>query len=335
MTAAEALADYNNVTELLSSTDPGKTHRVDWIPWEWTKDGDSIVDAVNDANQDNFLIVNGIPGSYAAKTYMQGELITGDFGADSVAGTFISFLQTNEFVDPGDLYLDETGTADAACSSDEYQASIAVGTSWTNMNSTTFTVPAKVVPNLFNKEIAVLMHIEEPSANDLDIAFSYVVNADAIQSTEKDAGLTQNDFQNRLTSSLLIPDLSEIYDTLGDQAFIVTARGKRPSGSSAVNFDYMQIVARPFVRIWSDSNSAEDGFYYRSTERRVINTNVSTDSVQSWSMYAIGDRPELLPDKFNAVIVALGDIESNATEHLDSWTLDFDFIRVIPRYIIL
>jgi hypothetical protein len=67
MTGAEVLADYNNISSLVSSGD-GMGKCLSPIPWLWTKDGDSVTDNYVDATHDPQAIINGVPGDLPART---------------------------------------------------------------------------------------------------------------------------------------------------------------------------------------------------------------------------------------------------------------------------
>jgi hypothetical protein len=128
MTAAEALADYNNITEWAGGGD-GLGQRIGEIPWLWTKDGDDVVDNCDDDNQDNWAVVSGIAGSVPAYTLWEIAANT-----SSNAYWLLKSLQPqNNFLRPtssseGQYYKDYDGTAEAdTTSNDEYWADLDVG----------------------------------------------------------------------------------------------------------------------------------------------------------------------------------------------------------------
>src|SRR3990167_9468183 len=116
MSAAEVAADYANVTQVAAHE-----QRIGAIPWLWSSDGDD--DVVNhndtDANDDNYVVCGGIPGSVPAATFISGRTSTG-WSTDPTM--FMWLMDSDEFIDPIEMVNDLSGTAAADASGGAYQA---------------------------------------------------------------------------------------------------------------------------------------------------------------------------------------------------------------------
>ena len=89
--------------------------------------------------------------------------------------------------------------------------------------------------------------------------------------------------------------------------------------------------------MWSDSTLAEEGFIFSSKTKKVYNWDPGDSEIATEAFYRTihGPNFELLPDKWNQLIVGIGDIYGTPAEIAQTNTLVFDHIRVKPRYIIL
>jgi hypothetical protein len=106
LTAAEVLADYNNINELTSDN-----QRVGSIPYIWTVDGDEQVDNTNASGSGKYAycVVGGIPGTEPAKTRLETTL------GQSISATkdvYFSLLDLPEgdFIDVETLLYDAGNT---------------------------------------------------------------------------------------------------------------------------------------------------------------------------------------------------------------------------------
>lgn len=103
LTSTQASDDYTNIAQLIAD---GQS--VGTIPWFWTKDGDDVIDDHDDADQDNWGVSGGIPGSDPADT---------DYRVAISAGGEYLFLghHTDDYLDwltnTSRFYIEGSGTA--------------------------------------------------------------------------------------------------------------------------------------------------------------------------------------------------------------------------------
>ena len=107
-TAAEALADYNNLAPLVADK-----QRISAIPYVWDKDGDGVMDCYNDATHSDLAVCGGITGDLQADT----QLYIMNDGEDD--GLLVANNPYFRYTGPlaggiNVLYSDEIGTAATA-----------------------------------------------------------------------------------------------------------------------------------------------------------------------------------------------------------------------------
>ncbi|KKL60859.1 hypothetical protein LCGC14_2201110, partial [marine sediment metagenome] len=113
MTAAEALADYTNILEQVEDN-----RRLSPIPWLWTKDGDDVVDNHDDAGEDNWAVVGGVPGTADAETEW---LINPSVNNKSGYWLMTHRADYGQFILPtSQWYKEVQGTAEAGTSEGEF-----------------------------------------------------------------------------------------------------------------------------------------------------------------------------------------------------------------------
>lgn len=119
MSATEVANDYANLTQRASGGD-GSGRRVDWAGYFWTKDGDNILDQVDDSTHANWGVVAGIPGTLPARTMWHLSASA----ATSKAFWLMQHLdRLNDFRKPADRWwLEASGTVDANASGGEYHS---------------------------------------------------------------------------------------------------------------------------------------------------------------------------------------------------------------------
>jgi len=124
--AAEVLADYTNVVQLARGGD-GYGQRVDAIPWVWTKDGDEVIDAYNDATHDDWCVVGGIDGTAPADTAI-------DLTHTSSGGVVMALNDWPVYLNMADEFYDLSGHVVAGAVGGEV-ATVSIDTTGANMNS--------------------------------------------------------------------------------------------------------------------------------------------------------------------------------------------------------
>lgn len=106
LTAAEVAADYAQVYAHVTGGD-GLGQALNRIPYLWTKDGDGVVDSVNDSDEDNFAVAAGIPGNIPAHTVYD---MRATFAGTADGGLVMSNLPYKDFLDMGNLANYTSGT---------------------------------------------------------------------------------------------------------------------------------------------------------------------------------------------------------------------------------
>lgn len=140
ITAAQALADYNDIQQLVTGGD-GYGRRFDWMPWFWTKDGDNVLDNVDDSDQDNYGVSGGIPGDLPAETEWQIQP-----SVKSKAAYWLGIVPApvDNFRPSADQhYFDIQGTADSDTSGGEARSF--------NIVTYEFIAPAQKPENILRK----------------------------------------------------------------------------------------------------------------------------------------------------------------------------------------
>lgn len=109
MTSTEVVARYTNLAAQLAGDQV-----IGALPYEWTKDGDSVVDNCDDSTRDNYAVIAGIPGSVEAQTEYFLTSRPTYFAHTTQEYTGFAYPTSPQY------YYELSGTADANSSGGEY-----------------------------------------------------------------------------------------------------------------------------------------------------------------------------------------------------------------------
>lgn len=319
MTSTEVSADYNALLPLVND---GK--RISPIPFLWTKDGDDIVDNADDSTRDNWAVAGGIPGTHPAETRIDGEVSPGWTGY----GLWISNLISNEIINPGGIvYGEQQGTVDANASGGEYSSK----TVTTSAQTWSTSLSALDLEALFNREVYLFTRLYDAGSL-LTIAFRLVANSDI--TTDYKSISTTTAFRLFKTDPLFIADLAVHIpgSTPGYNSPTFYLSAKRTLGSAAARVDFNIMMPRPLLFMVPGATAAgsPEGFSYTSQDNRAL-SKTSAD-VSIGLLETRGDRIELVPNRYNALISLIGDI---AGTHTITHTLTYERIYVTPRWSVI
>jgi len=315
LTAAQVLADYNNLSKLTADD-----QRIGAIPWLWSSDGDD--DVVNhddsDANDDNWIVCGGIPGSAAAETYI--SMLPSVQLADIVLSNNI--IEGGDFLTPDQfMFFDQSGVADATASGGAYKETLAVSTVELSLN-TANDLSIRQSKLLAGKEAYVYVRLFDSGAN-LKIGYR-ITDGTVAPAAELRAITTVAAFRQFRTLPAVFSGASRHPRYLDDNPNYgdIQIRAVRTTGSAAVRLDYFAVMTRPLVVITVDA----------STGNILFDGRIARILPSSAPLNVIGDVFELWPEKYNLVTMFI------ASETLDTGiaaTLTYSKVLVVPRWSLL
>lgn len=330
ITAAEALADYNNIKQSADELD-----RIGAIPYFWTKDGDDVLDNCNDSSRDNFAIVGGIPGDYPAETLI-GAATSSNF--NTFGSAYLSNLPMDTFYSPSSMvFADQSGTADGSSCGGEFKRT-GIATTETTLNSSFVVERDENVDALLDRNFVFLCRLADAGSN-LQLRTRYTIGSGGNVDSELKsvtAGATAFLFE---TNPLFLPSNKRLFrdDKVSTQKAGFALRAKRTTGgSSDVDLDYINVFPYPYVKITGGSAS-DTGFMYRSSQSQAVGivTTAVPDNVgelSNLSMQVYGPGPiEFIPSKLNLFQQLLGDATHAPTI---TYTATY-YVYVTPRWALL
>jgi len=142
LSATEISNHYNDVIQHLSGGD-GYGQVLNPIPWQWSDDGDSILDGCDDSTHENYLIYGGIPGNVPALTEWT---ISKSFGA--ALWLLLTDIPHDYWAKHIEIFFDDqSGTADASdCGGQHLEIATPTGVPRTAVSLTV------KYPQLFNEK---------------------------------------------------------------------------------------------------------------------------------------------------------------------------------------
>jgi len=327
LSAAEVTADYANVAQVIADD-----KRVGSIPWLWSSDGDD--DVANhddtDANDDNWIVCGGIPGSAPAVTFIAAESNAAS-GWTTFPRMYLWLLALKDFLSPTGLINDLSGTVDANSSGGQYQ-SLSITTSVSDL---TFAPAANLrlryYKNLLGKEIAFLVRLYDEGSN-LQLA-SYLMTP--INLTTDYKSLTTAAafrlFQSSFVAFQDSPPGFIDYD-IEPSGFEFGIRLKRSTGTANVRLDYAMPVFRPFLILHDPATlSLSKGFYYQGDRATIYDESGAGDPFQ-FPLSVNGDVIEFVPERYNVLLMLIGDTTHEPTI---ATVLTYTRIIVTPRWSLL
>jgi len=295
MTANQVALDHDNVSPMLSASE-----RVDSIPWLWVKDGDAIVDNANDSTYDNWAVIGGVPGTSPAKLDLKLTL------SPTATALYLARMECLEFIDPGLLYYDLSGTVDATASGGQYKTD----TVTTSITTLTFapSTPLNQLRELMGREFTLFARMKDAGSNLLmTLSLPDGSNPYVVPQTLASA------FSIVRGPSAVLPDISALPIDDVTQSFGYVVQMKRSTGSANTGTDFLMVAPRPIMKIVPTAGTV---YYYGTT--------LSLSAVSSLT----GDDLDLEPEQLNVI---LSFISSASSAPIDN-TLSYDYAYITPRY---
>lgn len=325
LTAAEVLADYNNVAPLVADS-----QRVSAIPWLWTKDGDDVVDNATDltgstgAPHDNFAIVAGVPGSAPAQTSIQGAL--SDTFANQGA-LWLSLLAHELFVPPNNNLVFDIVT-DAGAVTDTGGAFLQTSVSTVATGIANLIDSASWLAEVLSgSEIYLLARVYDAGSTlNLGVVASVGNVTITTEYVSASANTTPKVF---ITKPVTLPARSRLAKPFGlTSGLNIFLMGKHTTGTANVRVDFVAILPRPLLK--ATASVSISSFALNSEEATGL--LLSSSTVNATPLVLTGDQIEFEPGKYNTLISVIGNVAVNYTIAL---TLTYSRVEVTPRYALL
>lgn len=317
LTAAEVLADYNNISPILEDG-----QGLAPIPWLWTKDGDNVVDNANDSNRDNFIIANGIAGDMQAISVFD---ITQSHAAGTTGDAIYSLLKLDTFQKPDNFYGEFNGTVDANSSGGEYEQ-ISIGTSPT-FEYITITNYLDILRQLAGVGVRVICRLYDAGSN-LRLA-TYILQGSGAYTTTTISPTTTTQFRTFITPAgaiaALSPQIMAWGEADGGGNLGIGLSLSRSTGTANIRLDYIQIAFEPIFIV--KERTGNNSSYIINGDEVVMYSGATIDT--SSGEGSIGGKLELSPNKYNILFNVIGDAENN---HLITYTLTYNSVHITPRW---
>lgn len=337
MTAAEIALDYANLYRQATGGD-GYGQRCDWLPWLWTKDGDDVVDNYTlSTTHQCYAAIGDIPGNLDAVTEFDFKLST-YLDSNSQGAALFSLLDVPQNFSHAaiqTMFYDLSGTAVAS-----------------TVGGSVETVTLAAVPNSTGGVVTILDYtlyrqlkrgfyligMANDNASDT-ISFAVAVgtnlSADEVIS-EYATSYSFSNYRNVLFGYSQAEEISDVSRYIGGSVSFVRVIYpfmKHASGTTSVYIDYMQLMPRPFMRIFSTNVSAgtEKGVYHsvRGVHGIIFG---AAPAGETKSVFMSGDKIEFMPEKQNYLISSIGDIYRTPAAMDITNTLTYVRTYVTPRW---
>jgi len=321
----QGLAEHTNLTELAGSGD-GYGMRVETLPWLYSVDGDAVVDAYVDSTHRDWLLAGGVPGNLPAETLI--EVLDNSSGARNV---MLSNYHQEQYVNPGDMFVDASGTVDAA----------ALGGQAATVTVTTITAvlapQAISIPINLSGEQNVVIHVSlrDPSGTNLEIASRVEFGTDIFlqyyfsdwQSISSVA--TYNLYR---TKPVMLPDRRHTsYPWLSAAAatlkVALALRRKPGTANNDVLVDYLRLLVGDLAFAQNDHANAN----YQIFDGRLVTQLEFTGgvyTVKGWRQNT-GQVIELRPETLNHLVLLPG-ADKDSTQI--TFTGKLNRLSVTPRW---
>ena len=313
LSSAEVAGNYASIV--------ASSQRVGSIPWLWSSDGDD--DVVNhddtDANDDNYVVCGGIPGSAPAVTFISG--ITDPT-------MYMWMMDTDEFLNPIELVNEQSGSADANSSGGAYRGTSII------TSATTFTSAAsstrKCIAALAGKELANLIRLYDAGSS---LQVATILSAPTPIISDYKSLTTSAAFRLYLSPFVAVQDSPPGFSdySVSPAGFTPGIALKRSTGTGSIQIDYAMAVPRPFLTMAAASTLGEAGFYYQG-RRASTYDDTATGCPYQYPLTLQGDIIEFVPDKLNILSTLIGDATHNP---VIATGLTYARVIVTPRWSIL
>lgn len=329
MTAAQVAADYADIGPVAVDG-----QRVSAIPWEWTKDGDSTTDNVDDSTRDNYAVFGGVPGSAPAETefYIELAAVSADTNFDTEGRTYwLSLFANDEFAYPSSLatFKDNLGTVTTSADlGSNVQTLASLNTS--EVGPDTIAVSFTLGDQFYGRQVYVLARLSDAGANLLGRA--YLTPSPGIYT----------DFRSLAASStrrlfafgpLSFPLKGQVFG--GPNSFISLTAGiglkRSTAGAANVLVDFTMLLFEPIVKVHGVLTTA---FLSSATRSRLKGKQADIEEGTSYYTPAdvTGQAIELLPQKMNTLFAIRG---ADGSFYNIAQTLVFSSVTVTPRWAVL
>jgi len=323
LSSTEVAADYSNIAQVTTGD-----QRVGSVPWLWSSDGDD--DVVNhndtDANDDNYIVCGGIPGSAPAVTFISGNTSTGWITDPTL---YMWLMDTDKFLDPIELVNDLSGSADANSSGGEYYAA-GVASSVANALNKSASPLLGFINAFAGREMANLVRLYDEGSG-LTMATIHAAPIPIISDYKSFA--TAASFGLYLTPFVAVQDSPPgfiDYD-LAPASFRPGISLLRSGASATFRIDYSMAVSRPFLTLTAPSGLGEAGFYYQG-RRAATYDPTAAGSPYKYPLNLQGDIIEFSPNRYNTLLTLVGDATHNPTI---ATVVAYAKVVVTPRWSLL
>lgn len=285
----------------------------------WTKDGDAILDAVDDTNRDNYGVVVGVNGNVPAITEWRIQPPT----STPPRVYWLARKATTKAFEAGLLFLDFQGAADATSAGGEYNTATSASemTPVENISS--------IDHNNLRGRYKYLARIYVATAS-VSVKPAYHWNATSQTSATLGDAVTVG-----ADATFLLKDFGELLIWYKDSRIkpltIMVYLQITPSGSATVRLDFVQLLPYPNVRIGatdaSIAISTGDLIIYNS-ENGDAYIHRTSDAGYKYDCEVRGEAVDLEPHKYNTIFFLAGE-EGTGYDITDTGTFT---IYVTPRW---
>jgi hypothetical protein len=310
-TAAEALADYNNVAPLVADD-----QRVGAIPWLWTFDGDNVIDTLYNGTAWNSFVVGGVPGSAPAQTAVK---ITGSAAISGFSSIWFGVLPADIHIPLSNFFEEQTGTS-------------SIGTSLGTTSKQISLPPYHFYTRMQGRE----WHLFAPcstAGTGLSLAAALVYTSGGVEAIINEAIGVDADGTNRTfwTRAIVLRRLRQVYPTnlLFQVAYDLALYASHSGGTADLTVDKLFLVPRPLTRVEMPHTTSETILHFSGPNAQITTT---TGDVPEELAYVRGDEFELFPAVYNHVITVQGD---PVRAYSATLTFTINSFLVLPRYLLL
>lgn len=309
LTTAQVLADYTNIAPIVADG-----QRVTSVPYFWTKDGDSQVDTFDDSSNDNWGVIQGVPGTSPADTEYALTCATA-----GVIPAGIGIWQTGEFISPSRLlYQEHSGTVDANSSGGQYSR-VSIGTTATFLSSTTpaWTTDPRLYRFVENRQWYVLARVRAATTGGQIYQALALGGSNYILPNKKDK-IASAFFRFKLLSSIHFPKLatdSMSYSGLSHYIFV-----KNTAAAVNTDLDFYTFLPRPLALLKLGSSYT----YVRGSQYAAEDTSGGETATGT-----LTEPIEAIPDVYN--VLFLYNYQDSVASDTPKTSWNFT-IKIRPRY---
>jgi hypothetical protein len=320
LSAAEAAALAADSAKLTDND-----QMVNLLPYFWTKDGDGQLDNCNDSSRDNWGCLAGVPGSHPP-AYEIGGVQT----STVEVATHLSLNSAGVFFNPGNLYLDSSGSADAGSSGGAYLEETLDTLEATYTSGSSLTDRRAIREYILGHDWYALARLRNPGgAATVEARVLVSVGSQSFVGAWQSLSL-DNSLDIYRIGPIYIPEMAYLFENTLDVGYtaLFQLQARRPSGASPALFqiDFADFV--PSNLIYLGASATNDTFILREDEALAM---ASAYSGAHWMDSVVGDDLEIQPMAYNNLVVHIG---APGAAYTVSRTLTLD-IHLRPRYALL